>query len=53
MRLRRAKLTARPSKSSIGFRELDCLGHVVGGDTLQPHPDKVKFTEEVPRPVTK
>ena len=53
MRLRRAKLTARPSKCSIGFRQLDCLGHVVGGDKLQPHPDKVKSIEEAPRPVTK
>lgn len=53
MRLRRAKLTARPSKCSIGFRQLDCLGHVVGDDKLQPHPDKVKSIEEAPRPVTK
>ena len=52
MRLRRTKLTARPSKCSIGFRQLDWLGHVVGGDKLQPHPDKVKSIEEAPRPVT-
>ena len=39
--LRQAKLVARPSKCSIGFRELEFLGHVAGNGTLKPVQDKI------------
>jgi len=38
-RLRRANLTVRPTKCSIGYTDLDCLGHRVSGmGQLKPHP---------------
>ena len=52
-RLKEAGLTAKPSKCFIGYESLECLGHVLGHDRLQPHPDKVKAIAEAPRPVTK
>ena len=52
-RLKEAGLTAKPSKCFIGYESLECLGHVLGHDRLQPHPDKVKAITEAPRPVTK
>jgi len=52
-RLRDANLTARPSKCSIGYASLECLGHFVGDDKLKPHPDKVKSITDAQRPVTK
>lgn len=53
VRLRKANLTARPSKCSIGYTSLECLGHVIGENKLKPHPDKVKSMIDAPRPVTK
>lgn len=35
-RLRKAGLTARPSKYFIAYPELDCLGNVIGQQRLQP-----------------
>ena len=52
-RLKNAGLTAKPSKCFIGFESLECLGHVLGHDRFQPHPDKVKAVEDAPRPATK
>ncbi|XP_060070207.1 uncharacterized protein LOC132550192 [Ylistrum balloti] len=52
-RLRKAGLTARPSKCFMGFRSLDCLGHVVGDERLQPQPQKIRAIEDAPRPGTK
>ena len=37
-RLRRAGLTAKPTKCFIGYKSLECLGHMIGNDRLQPHP---------------
>lgn len=53
MRLRRANLTAKPSKCSFCFETIECLGHIVGGNVLQPNPDKLKAIEDAPRPQTK
>ena len=47
-RLRDANLTVKPSKCFIGFQNLECLGHLVGG-TL----DKILAIEKAERPVTK
>lgn len=52
-RLQSAGLTAKPSKSFIGYRNLECLGHFIGNDRLQPNPDKVKAIENAERPMTK
>ncbi|XP_064651627.1 uncharacterized protein LOC135502607 [Lineus longissimus] len=52
-RLRDAGLTARPSKIYIGYSSLDCLGHVVGNDSLAPMLDKLEAIEQAPVPTTK
>ncbi|XP_069108215.1 uncharacterized protein, partial [Argopecten irradians] len=52
-RLRKANLTARPSKCALGYGSLECLGHIVGDQRLLPNPDKVKAILSVPRPETK
>ncbi|XP_033733848.1 uncharacterized protein LOC117322984 [Pecten maximus] len=52
-RLRKARLTARPTKCSIGFMSLPCLGYVVGDKRLRPDQEKIKAIEEAPKPETK
>ena len=52
-RLRDANLTVKPSKCSIGFQNLECLGHLVGGTLIRPCPDKILAIEKAERPVTK
>ena len=46
-------MTARPTKSCIGFKLIEYLGHMVSEDSLKPHQNKIKVVEEAPRPVTK
>ena len=53
-RLREAGLTAKPSKCAIGYRSIECLGHVVEENRrLLPNQDKVKSILEAKRPTTK
>lgn len=52
-RLRKAKLTAKPSKCEIAQTRLQYLGHIVGGGTIQPSTEKLEAIEEAPRPETK
>ncbi|XP_072166477.1 uncharacterized protein [Diadema setosum] len=52
-RLADAGLTAKPSKCHVGFKTLDFLGHVVGGGTLKPHPEKVEQILQAEVPQTK
>ena len=52
-RLRRAGLTAKPSKCSFAYPSLNCLGHVIGNEQLRPMSDKVKAIQDAPRPGTK
>ncbi|XP_033730000.1 uncharacterized protein LOC117319277 [Pecten maximus] len=52
-RLRNAGLTARPTKCSIAFGSLSCLGHVVGERRIQLEDDKVQAIASAPRPETK
>ena len=52
-RLRNAGLTARPSKCFVGYDQLDCLGHVIGGQRLQPDLSKVEAVKNAPIPTTK
>ncbi|XP_062598519.1 uncharacterized protein LOC134259947 [Saccostrea cucullata] len=51
-KLRDANLTAKPSKCSIGYSSLECLGHIVGEDRLKPHPEKVRAIQDESRPET-
>lgn len=52
-RLRDAGLTAKPSKCSFVYSNLNCLGHVVGNEQLKPDFDKVLVIKNAPRPSTK
>ena len=52
-RLRDANLTVKPSKCFVGFQNLECLGHLVGGTLIRPCPDKILAIEKAERPVTK
>lgn len=53
LRLRKAHLTAKPSKCYIGFSTIECLGHLVGGERLRPDEGKVDAISKVTRPETK
>ena len=51
-RLRDASVTVKPSKFFIGFQNLQCLDHLVGGTLIRPCPDKILAIEKAERPVT-
>ncbi|XP_033739239.1 uncharacterized protein LOC117326590 [Pecten maximus] len=53
VRLRNANITARPTKCALGFQSLECLGHMIGEQHLQPNPDKVKAILDAKIPETK
>ena len=48
-RLRKAGLTARPSKCSFGMDEVVYLGYVVGGK-VKPTKSKIQAVKNFPRP---
>ena len=52
-RLRKAKLTAKPSKCFVGYQSINCLGHVVGENRLRPEVAKVEVIRNAKRPETK
>ena len=52
-RLRKGGLTAKPSKCSLGFNTIDCLGHMIGNEHLKPDSDKVEVIRNAPRPQNK
>jgi len=53
-RLHKANLTVRPTKCSIGYTDLDCLGHRVSGMVqLKPHPRQIDAIRDAPRPINK
>lgn len=52
-RLKEFNLTARPSKISAGYPNLEFLGHVVGEGQLRPEPKKIQKILEIPTPSTK
>ena len=52
-RLRSANLTAKPSKCSVGYKQIECLGHIVGNASISPNPDKVEVIQTAIRPGTK
>ena len=51
--LRNAGLTAKPSKASIGFTEVDFLGHVVSEGKVQPDAEKTQKIMDIKAPTTK
>lgn len=53
VRLKNANLTARPSKCFFGYTSLECLGHVIGNDSIQPTQEKMDTILAAPQPVTK
>ena len=52
-RLRAANLTVKPSKCFIGYRSLECLGHIAGDEKLKPLPDKFTSIQNFTPPTTK
>ena len=52
-RLRRARITARPTKCLIGANRMEFLGHQIGGDVITPSSDNLKKVRKTPRPTTK
>ena len=52
-KLRQHGLTAKPSKCEIGHANLDLLGHVVGGGSIQPQDRKIEKILEISKPETK
>ncbi|KAL8624277.1 hypothetical protein ACOMHN_034000 [Nucella lapillus] len=53
LRLRRANLTARPTKCQIGYPDLEFLGFVVGENTKQPEKSKIEQMLSSARPKSK
>ena len=53
LRLKKAGLTAKPSKCSVGMDSIEYLGHVVGKSRLSPQQNKITKIQNAPRPVTK
>ena len=53
LRLRVAKLTARPTKCVIGVQSIAFLGHIVGKGVIMPSPEKVESINQYQRPATK
>ncbi|PIK41284.1 hypothetical protein BSL78_21861 [Apostichopus japonicus] len=52
-RLRKAGLTARPSKCSVAYKSLQFLGHIVGEGLVKPLPEKVQAVMVASQPTTK
>ena len=52
-RLRRARITARPTKCLLGANRMEFLGHQIGGDVITPSSDNLEKVQKTPRPTTK
>ena len=52
-RLHSGNITARPTKCSLAYQELQCLGHIVGDDKIHLHPDKVSAIQQANHTTTK
>ena len=51
--LQDAGLTARPTKTVVGSRQVDFLGHLIGHGKVQPNPAKVNKIKDLQPPKTK
>ena len=52
-RLRKARITARPTKCLLGASRMEFLGHQVGGDVITQSRDNLEKVRNTPRPTTK
>ena len=52
-RLRRARITARPTKCLLGVNRMELIGHQIGGDVITPSRDNLKKVWKTPRPTIK
>jgi hypothetical protein len=52
-RVRRAHLTLKPKKCSIGYGKIDFLGHTLRDDSISPKVESVDKIVDMPRPQTK
>ena len=51
-RFKEANLTAKPSKTKIGYSTIEFLGHVIGKGNKEPQPEKIKAILNAVRPST-
>ena len=51
--LRRARITARPTKCLLGANIMEFLGYQIGGDVITPSEDNLEKVRKTPRPTTK
>lgn len=51
--IRKAGLTARPTKTYVGYQELDFVGHTIGAGKVAMDPEKLDRIRDAPRPHTK
>ena len=52
-RLRKARITARPTKCLLGASRMEFLGHQVGGDVISQSRDNLEKVRNTPRPTTR
>ena len=52
-RLRETTVIVKPGKCFIGFSNIECLGHMVSKNTIQPCLDKITAIRNAERPKTK
>ena len=52
-RLRKARITARPTKCLLGASRMEFLGHQVGVDVISPSHDNLEKVRNTPCPTTK
>ena len=52
-RLRKARITARPTKCLLGASRMEFPGHQVRGDVITPSRDNLEKVRNTPRPTTK
>ena len=52
-RLRKARITVRPTKCLLRASRMEFLGHQVGGDVITPSCDNLEKVRNTPRPTTK
>ena len=52
-RVRKAHLTLKPKKCSIGYGKIDFLGHTLRGDSISPKVESIDKIADMPRPQNK
>ena len=50
---RNARITAKPSKTLLGYHEIEFLAHIVGNGKIQPTEDKIEGINKIAPPATK